>query len=264
MVDTTVDILIPCIAKDIPMLKLCLEGIKENVVNNIDNIYVVTNKETIESHALCSLESSIFDRISIINELDLVGFTKDSLSSYVYPDRKGWFYQQIIKMVVAYISDKKYLLTIDADHILLKPHKFVDNDGKVIFYTSNEFHKPYFVAIKKLFKDKYKKIIEKSFISDKMLFNIEWFKEMAKEIEEINGRYFLEAITYSYVTSNPCGFSEFETYGTFAYTNHKDSIILKDDNRLMCKEKALETMTFEKIKKKYKDYNSVTLWKIAS
>ena len=250
-----IDVLILAIDKDIPMLIKAIDGARKNIVDGVNNIFVIAH-ETIVMKNICKYNGAIF-----VNEIDFIGFSKNDFN-IGNGNRNGWFYQQLLKLNGDKISTTDNFLVLDADHILLKPHKFFDN-GKFIFYSSKEFHRPYFDAIDKLFCGKYNKIYKESFISDKMVFNKNILSEMKEEIEEIHNKEWWKAIIDSYERTSSCGFSEFETYGTYISNKHRDMVTVIEDARLMCFEKRIENMTNDEISKEFNEYNSITEHKYA-
>lgn len=96
-----------------------------------------------------------------------------------------------------------------------------------------------------------------------MIFNKEILSEMKQEIEKMHSKKWLEAIIDSYERTSFCGFSEFETYGTYMSNRHDDMFIITDDVRLMCFEKRIEKMENDEIAKEFDKYNSITEFKNA-
>ncbi len=87
----------------------------------------------------------------------------------------------------------------------------------------------YFITIKKLFG--IDKQIEKSFVSEHMLFNTACMKEMISEIETLffHGEKFYEKIFYGMGIDNmKRGFSEFETYGNWMLSRHPEKYALRN------------------------------------
>ena len=250
-----IDILILAINSDIPMLTKSIEGARRNISDGVNEVFVIAPK-TDEMLSVCKNSN-----VNFINEVDSIGFSKNDfdIGNKV---RNGWLYQQLLKLNGDKIASTQNFLVLDADHVLLKEHKFV-NGNKFYFYSSNEYHEPYFKAISKLFASKYHKIYKESFISDKMVFNKGVLSEMKEEIEGIHSKEWWKAIIDSYERSSFCGFSEFETYGTYISNKHNDRVIMIDDGRLMCFEKRIEKMTNDEIEKEFGEHRSITEFKYA-
>ena len=247
------DVVIPCSLDDIPMLRLCIEGLRRNV-NEIGKIIVI-GKDCSPFRMFCKKNWLFF-----VDEVEFMGYGKDDIN-ICRPRRAGWLYQQLIKLNAANLVQSDNFLVMDADHVLLKPHTFI-SDGKWNFYTSEEYHKPYFLAINNLFNGKYDKICEKSFISDKMVFNKSMLAAMKDEIEKCCKESWDKAIINNYVNSNS-GFSEFETYGTWVYSNYKDKCQLYRDGRCRVQKKEnIRTMTYNEIGYRFNGYMSITELKL--
>lgn len=249
-----IDILIPTIEDDLPMLRLTIESVKRNIQDDVNKIFII-----------CPENENIKDfcknnKCEYINEKEYIGFTKNVFN---FGWRNGWFYQQLLKLNGDTLVECDNFLVLDSDHVLLKPHLFVDGD-KFNFYTSNEHHIPYFITMDKLFNGRIQKIIDKSFISDKMIFNREMLSKMKLDIEKNCNTNWITAIANNCFNSGECGFSEFETYGTYFFTLNRDNANLIDDERLMCFEKRIERMTLDELSKEFNNYKSITEFRYAT
>ena len=247
------DVVIPCIEKDKKLLRLAIEGLRENLQHPIDSIYLVVPDINMFKD---------FNDCKKVSETELVGFQ----CRLLYPilgNRSGWLYQQLIMLSADKIATTDDFLVHDADHILLKPHYFItQEDDATIFYTTDEYHQPYFTAIDSLFNHKVKKNIPQSFISDKMLLNKAVLNSMKNDIEHCCKTDWLQAIINNY-QPNPSGFSEYETYGSFYSNYYPLRYTTLDANRRMSFDK-IEDMTYKEIKDRYKDYASITEHKFAA
>ena len=86
-----IDIVIPTAYKDIKVLPLCLEGVKNCVQDKIREIYVISTDND-EVKRICSNHSCKF-----INEKELMGFSPSDMTK-IREDKRGWLYQQLIKL----------------------------------------------------------------------------------------------------------------------------------------------------------------------
>lgn len=252
-----IDIIIPTLQSDFITLKLTVESLRLFVTNNINKIFIICqyNDEIIQ---FCNDNDLIY-----INETEYIGFDKDKLTN-IPQSRKGWVYQQFLKLHGYTISETNNYLVCDADHILLKQHTFL-LDNKFVFYYSDEYHLPYFYTINKLFENKYNKCINKSFISDKMIFNKQVLLDIKSEIESIHNTDWFDSICNYYPYPITTGFSEFETYGTYLLSNYKDICYFVDDNRMKIKninQNIINQNTLlTSLLIKYNKYNSLTVLK---
>ena len=248
-----IDVITPAIKQDLKMLDKSIDSVRKYVIDGINDIYVISPNDS-EIKSFCDKKGVI-----MIDEIDVVGFAKNDFN-IGNNSRNGWLYQQLIKLNGDKIAKTDNFLVIDSDHVLLKPHIFFD--GKYHFYTSNDYHEPYFRAIEKLFNGKYKKEINKCFIIDKMIFNKNMLSSMKNEIELINKDTWTNSIIKSYFKGSFSGFSEYETYGTY-FTNKNKMFELHDGLTYMSFNKSIEDMNISELSEKYNNYMSITEHKYA-
>ncbi len=145
------------------------------------------------------------------------------------PSSVNWYYQQFLKMAYARICPSEYYLCWDSDTVPLRDISMFDGTGKPYLDVKKEFNDSYFLTIDKLLGNG--KIIEKSFISEHMLFKKEYMLELISFIEgrDIEGRSFGEKILNAVGSDNlNTGFSEFETYGTWIGLKHPSAYTLRN------------------------------------
>ncbi len=139
--------------------------------------------------------------------------------------RFGWYLQQIIK--ISYLEtagEDEVFLIWDADTIPLKPLKFVDDDGALRFYHGDEFHRPYFLSISRLLG--MEKKVNYSFIAQCFPIRGSWAKEFFAYIETRHRSTWIDALINSVDFQEACGFSEYETIGTYLSYVHSAEIRL--------------------------------------
>lgn len=140
-------------------------------------------------------------------------------------ERLGWYLQQLIK--ISYLEtagDEEVFLIWDADTIPLKPLKFVDDDGALRYYRSDEFHRPYFESISRLLGMERK--VNYSFIAQCFPIRGSWAKEFFSYIETQHRSTWIEALIDSVDFREACGFSEYETLGTYLSYAHPSEMRL--------------------------------------
>lgn len=145
------------------------------------------------------------------------------------PTAVNWYYQQFLKLAYHQVCEDEYYLCWDADTLPLRHIDMFSPSGKPYLDIKPEMNKIYFVTIENLFG--FQKIIEKSFISEHMLFNVALLKEMITEIEksDFEGTHFYEKILHAVGSDNlNQGFSEFETYGSWVGMRHSSAYMLRD------------------------------------
>lgn len=185
-------------------------------------------------------EDNVNGRMGFINENDIIPFdsvhniVKGILNTDQVPRGiTGWYYQQFLKMEYSKWSEHEYYLSWDGDTVPTKSFSMFDKvSGKPYFDLKYEYHEEYFTTMDSMFSGM-GKVIGKSFISEHMLFNRDYMKELIRVIEvnaASDGATFYEkilnAIRPGMLTSN--SFSEFETYGTFVALRYNDAYRLKD------------------------------------
>ena len=204
----------------------------------IDKIVFVGPPE-LEAHVKKDYESGLYGEYSIdfLNERLILSFDEVKKSflkqlssdSTIDASSAGWYYQQFLKMEFANHCDSEYYLCWDADTIPLKPIEMFSPDGKPYFDVKTEFQEQYFITINRLFG--YGKVIEKSFVSEHMLFNKAFMLDLIADIEKapFEGATFYEKILNAAGSDNiNLGFSEFETYGTWVDMHHSSAYKLRD------------------------------------
>ncbi|MCR4611834.1 MAG: DUF6492 family protein [Lachnospiraceae bacterium] len=147
----------------------------------------------------------------------------------------GWYYQQILKFEYHRISKDRYYLTWDGDTIPCKSFSMFDKDGKTPFLDmKHEYNEDYFTTLSKLLPG-YEKCMDKSFISEHMLFNREIVKSLIEDIEandQLEGDIWWEKMIRCIPPekyTDGC-FSEFETYGNYVCKKYPDSYNLRSWN----------------------------------
>lgn len=204
-----IDIVIPCSKADVKLLPLCVQGVRENVADGVGDIYVVA-PYTKDIEGVCNIFG-----LNYVNEREYMGFGKEDLKLPSLA-RPAWIYQQLIKLNAYTLPVSEDFLVIDADHVLLKEHRFVQSSFCHKFYVRDEYHKPYFDAIEQLFGGSVKRENNFSYISDKMLLNRVCVLDMLEEIESHCKCSWIEAIQTK-CPDEYNNFSEYETYANWFY-----------------------------------------------
>lgn len=145
--------------------------------------------------------------------------------------RAGWYFKQIAIFAYAFRRDAPaHYLTWDSDTVPVRPIRFFDEEGRALLARKHEYHRSYFEAIERL--TALKRQAKFSFIAEHMLFEGEIVRDMVTTM--LRGRPFdggLLAATILGAVSDrdlaASGFSEYETYGTFAYAKHRDRISVR-------------------------------------
>ncbi|WP_410511346.1 DUF6492 family protein [Paenibacillus sp. BR2-3] len=217
---TAIDVLIPAIEKDLGTLPFVIDSLRRYVQHPISHIYIVSpNNSKIKS--LCYRKGCTF-----IDETTVLPFTKKDIH-YSSPrwNRSGWLYQQLLKMNGDTLCRENFFLVIDADTVLIRPHRF-RSQGKSIFYCRNWSQPEYFRTYRKLLGTKAPS--PKSFVTHYMLFEKTKLAQLKRRIEARHGISWHAAIIRSIDKRKQFGFSEFETYANYVYSGNSSSILLKN------------------------------------
>jgi len=215
-----IDILIPAIEKDLATLPFVIDSLRRHVRHPIGNIFIVSPGST-KIRNLCSRKGCIF-----VDETTVLPFTKKDIRySSARWNRSGWLYQQLLKMNGDHICREKYFLVIDADTVLIRPHRF-RTGGKSIFYCRNWSQPEYFRTYRKLLGTAAPS--PKSFVTHYMLFEKSRLARLKRKIEARHGVSWHAAIIRSIDKKKQFGFSEFETYANYVYSGDRSSVILKN------------------------------------
>lgn len=221
--DVEIDVAIPCVSKDFDILPLCIEGVVRNVANTVRKIYLITPDADKLDESLVKR----FPEIEILDEREVMGFGAPELRRLLpenKADRAGWIYQQLIKLS-GKVGTQENVLFIDSDHILIRPHVFIDKQRRTVFYRSEEAYYPYYENISRLTGDF--PLSRFSYVAHKMLFCKPVLRQILEELggEEAGESGFgkwIETICASLdwsLTDMP--FSEFELYGNRFPRNRK-------------------------------------------
>lgn len=208
--DVPIDVLIPVCEKDLEILPLALEGVRRQVRHPIAAIYIIAAPSPVFEE-FCRVHDCRF-----VDERSVLGYDAKSLNIQVPPpngrDRSGWIFQQLLKLSGA-VGDSEYFLTIDSDHLLLRPHTFLTRDGRTVFYGSREYHRPYYEQIERLMG--FRPASRLSYVAHKMLFSRQELARLRAEIEQRTGLRWDRAIVESLDRTELSCFSEFELYGNW-------------------------------------------------
>ncbi|MGN0161807.1 MAG: hypothetical protein ACI4AQ_10500 [Lachnospiraceae bacterium] len=182
-------------------------------------------------------ESGLGEKAGFINENDLIPFDlvyqcMEEVMAPILQGRElprglvGWYYQQFLKMQYSRVCKDQYYMTWDGDTVPCDDFSMFSPEGKPYFDMKHEYRDEYFVTMKTL-NPRLGKLIQKSFISEHMLFECCYMKELLDLIEarkDIPGTTFWEKIFHvirlEHIQEN--SFSEFETYGTYMSVYHPD------------------------------------------
>lgn len=175
-----------------------------------------------------------------VNENDIISFddVANALKKKLNADEVarglvGWYYQQFLKMAYSEICDDEYYLAWDGDTIPCRKFSMFKEGTEIPYLdVKNEYNEEYFITMDRIFPGM-RKVIQKSFISEHMLFRCDLMKRLIAAIErrdELDGKRFYEKIISAVrpeAVKRAC-FSEFETYGTYVALVDNNAYMLRD------------------------------------
>ncbi|AIQ59923.1 DUF6492 family protein [Paenibacillus borealis] len=218
----SIDVLIPAIEKDLATLPHVIDSLRRYVRHPISHIYIVSPNSS-KIRKLCSRKNCVF-----VDETTVLPFTKKAIRySSSRWNRSGWLYQQLLKMNGDHICREKFFLVVDADTVLIRPHRF-RSGGKSIFYCRNWSQPEYFRTYRKLLGAAAPS--PKSFVTHYMLFESAKLASLKRTIEARHGMPWHAAILRSINKKRQFGFSEFETYANYVYSRNSAAVLLRNAN----------------------------------
>lgn len=224
------DIVIPCIEKDLAILPYVVDSAKAYVQHPIGQFYIV-------SPCSKAIKQFCIDRDCVfLDEADVLPLQKNDIHYTVREkDRSGWLFQQFLKFGVASQVEQPFYLVMDADTVLIRPHSFRYQLKTIFFYASYR-HRPYFHTYQKLLNTNKTKPF--SFVSHYMLFERDKVRGLCDTLEATSHKSWYDAIM-SHIDSNENSFfSEYETYGNYVAAKFPDNrLFLPRDNISVDREK---------------------------
>lgn len=188
--------------------------------------------------------SAVADRTQWIDENDIIPFDEvhACLAKRLAPiiggnplprGITGWYYQQFLKMSYAFMCKDEYYMSWDGDTIpCRKINMFDQKTGQPYLDMKHEYHLEYFETLGKILPG-FSKVVERSFISEHMLFKCDIMKKLISDIESndaIPGDKYWEKIINAIEPGKiyDSAFSEFETYGTYVAIKYPDVYRLRE------------------------------------
>jgi len=159
-------------------------------------------------------------------ESQFVGNAKDKIIQKLDKNnqhRVGWYLQQFVKIAAVLENDPASTVLIwDADTVPLKTLEFIDTQGKLMYYQGEEYRKSYFDFIELALG--LKRTQDFSFIAQSLTTKVSWVKELFSSLEGSTKMPWIDAILFHLNPTEPAGFAEFETLGTWIWHHHRDEI----------------------------------------
>jgi hypothetical protein len=214
------DVVTTCRRADLSILRKTFIGLRRFVP--LQKLYVITGRRNIPK-----LQRALTADVHFLDEDELIpGMTLASLydlSLPGLPKGAGWYFQQLLKFAFSFRrQEDDYYLIWDADTIPLRPLRFFDSSGRMLFTTATEQNPAYFDNYRHLLREEPHR--EFSFISQHMIVQ----KSILRELLSIIESNFPGDDSWAWkIMRNLKGtstnlFSEYETFGHFV-KNHYPS-----------------------------------------
>jgi len=208
-----IDVVIPCIEKDLDTLELCIDGIRK-YGKGVRRIIVVSEKRLTEHAEWFDENSYPMKKEDIARVLHGNDNPKQA--------RVGWVFQQFLKLYAPFVIPdiSENVLLLDSDTIFLRDVEFIDEDGTALYNVGTEYYKPYFDQQARLFPGLPKINSMYSGICHHMLIQRAFVEEMMGEIEALHGMPFWEAVLTT-MDKDLKAFSEYELYFNYIFWKKK-------------------------------------------
>ena len=180
-----IDVVIPCIPKDLFTLELCIEGIKKNG-KNIRRIIVLSKERLTDSAEWFSEEAFPFSKKEIA--LEIYGGDRRRAEEFLSSPRTriGWIYQQLLKLYTPFVIPNlsPNVLILDSDVVFLRPIDFMTSSGEPYFIPATEYYPAYFKHAARLVPGFKKVNPSQSGISHHMLFQRTVLEDLFRIVEK--------------------------------------------------------------------------------
>jgi hypothetical protein len=163
-------------------------------------------------------------------ESQFVGNLKAKITQTLTPenqDRVGWYLQQFVKIsAVLTHDDRDVVLIWDADTVPLKMLEFINSNGQFIYYKGDENRKSYFDFIERALG--LKRTQNFSFIAQSLILKVSWARELTNTLAENAKLPWVDSVLSFLDKTEPAGFAEFETLGSWIWNHHRDEILISE------------------------------------
>jgi len=199
-------------AKDTTVLPYCVRGIR--ACPDVSGVIVIASAKCAP---LCrSLGVNWIDEDRVVP-----GVRHDTYAA----TRWGWYFQQILKLGVAWLEREDYYLVVDADTVFLNPVRFFSDEGQPIYTTARESHAPYFETFERLLGFSPQR--GASFIAHHMVFRCDRVREMCAAFrpDPVWWRNIADCLEPRPPQFSLSQFSEYEMYGHYIQNMHSSELI---------------------------------------
>ena len=217
--DVPLDVLIPVIAKDLPILPICVSSIRRFVRHPVRRIYLIARPDAQIAAVAKELNIEVRDENELLSdEARALRYTVGGR------DRSGWIKQQLVKISGERLAGTERFLVVDADTAFVRDIVFC-RGGRDVLFCGDVYFNPYYDAYRRLMG--LRSIYGLTFVAQHMLFNPARLLELRQLIErQTNRRWDLAILDQLDPDLQSC-FSEYEMYGNFCYWTHQDEMTVR-------------------------------------
>ena len=124
-----IDIVIPCVEKDLYTLDTCIAHVKKNI-EGVRRVIVVSKEQLTE-------DAEWFDEAFYPFTMNDIADSLLRVHKKGKSGREGWYFQQMLKMYAPFVIPdiSENVMVVDADTFFLKPFSPLDESGKTVFFT---------------------------------------------------------------------------------------------------------------------------------
>jgi len=206
------DVIIPTAERDLDVLPYAVDGVRAYLRHPIGSIFVI-GADSQPLRKVCNDK-----RCRFVDERSLVDIEPAAIALIVDGvDRSTWIYQQLLKWNADRIAEAPHFLVVDADTIMIRP-QVLERNGRLILNYSDEYHRPYFEMYERLLKESVSCPV--SFTSHQMLYDKLILRDLKERLQTIHSSGWEEAILRNLDRTQPSSFSDYDTYGQFAFTHY--------------------------------------------
>jgi hypothetical protein len=136
----SIEVLIPCIAKDAEIVSVVMASTATGIENPVEQVVILAPIS--DHYALTPVQG---DGVKLLADEDQnLPRTLGAVEELVPTQRQGWVKQQVLKLAYVACSKSAGVLVLDADTILLRSRIWLDGHRQILA-PSHEYHLPYMV-----------------------------------------------------------------------------------------------------------------------
>lgn len=212
-----------CSAKDIDVWSVAAKHIPKFIQASHYTVIVPDNEVELFSRVTTAPFQVKPESFFIGDAKERISRTLDSSNQH----RVGWYLQQFVKIAAVLAHDDQDVVLIwDADTVPLIPLEFITQDGLLIYYKGDEYRQSYFDFLERALGLRRTQTF--SFIAQSLVVKTIWARELFKTLENKTTLPWMDAILSFIDKSEPAGFAEFETLGTWIWYHHRHEIVIND------------------------------------